>query len=51
MPNLICFNAAEATEGFKRKAKPSKLPINKGFNAAEATEGFKRARVRWLADY
>ena len=41
-----CFNAAEATEGFKSK-QPCQLPIlSLGFNAAEATEGFKSDAVK-----
>ena len=36
------FNAAEATEGFKRKMNPRDFDDFIGFNAAEATEGFKR---------
>ena len=41
----ICFNPAEAEEGFKRKDNKPMNSFHNSFNPAEAEEGFKRQKM------
>ncbi len=42
MKVCLCFNPAEAREGFKRQELKLITVMQKSFNPAEAREGFKR---------